>query len=77
MSSRSVLALASGLIALGSAPMALAEHEEYDEAGRLVRSVDDEGNETLYRYDEEGNLVEKRDGETVERIEVDPEAAAD
>jgi len=43
---------------IGPAAPALATEEELDEAGRLVRSVDDDGVVVLYRYDEEGRVVD-------------------
>ena len=65
------LALALPLIA---SPFATLAVDETDEAGRVVRSVDEEGNETLYVYDEQGRLVAKHHSDgRVERFDVDPE----
>jgi YD repeat-containing protein len=68
------LFLSVSLSLLGLAPEPLAADEEYDEAGRVVRSVDENGQEARYRYDLEGQLVEVQHGDgTPIRYEVEEE----
>lgn len=49
-------------------PMASSrEHYQYDEHGKLLRSVDAEGRTTTYEYDQRGNLVSKFVDDPAER----------
>jgi YD repeat-containing protein len=61
------LALFLSVSLLGSAAASHAADEEYDQDGRLVRSVDESGEEVQYRYDEAGRIAEEQhsDGSTI------------
>jgi len=68
------LALFLSISVLGAAGTSFAADDEYDQDGRLVRSIDEKGEEVEYRYDEEGRVVEEQHGDgTTKRHEIDEE----
>jgi len=72
------LALFLSASVLGSAGTSLAADEEYDQDGKLVRSVDEKGEEVEYRYDEEGRVVEEQHSDgTTTRHEIDEEPSGE
>jgi len=72
------LALFLSVFVLGSAGTSLAADEEYDQDGKLVRSIDEKGEEVEYRYDEEGRVVEEQHSDgTTTRHEIDEEPSGE
>jgi len=72
------IALFLSVFVLGSAGTSLAADEEYDQDGKLVRSIDEKGEEVEYRYDEEGRVVEEQHSDgTTTRHEIDEEPSGE
>ena len=53
-----LLSLPLGLLPLLSPLQASDQRYDYDEAGRLIRSIDEQGRVTEYRYDPVGNILQ-------------------
>jgi YD repeat-containing protein len=64
-----ILALVLGLLAAGPAFETLADEATYDDQGRLVKVVRDDGVTVDYIYDEDGNLIRERssDGTVIDQ----------
>jgi YD repeat-containing protein len=60
MSKRSLLPLLVIAALMLPAGSAFSAEVQTDEAGRIVRSVDDQGVVTIYLYDAEGRLLDVR-----------------